>query len=135
MLWSRVRMQCDDLALCVRRRDESLSTIFNLEMSLLKYVSQSHLYTAETRALQMGENTLSTAVRYRSTRSIPVGIGDLTVVDDHGVPLRPVPGDPADALTELHPVVRGKDLGKCHQRPHLCAVRGVEGETLRCSCP
>jgi hypothetical protein len=49
----------------------------------------------------MGQNTLGTSVRYRATDSIPLGVNDLSVVDDDGVSLRPVTLNPADALAEL----------------------------------
>jgi hypothetical protein len=53
----------------------------------------------------MGQNTLSTTVRYRATDGIPLGVGDLAVVDHDGVSLRPVAASPADALAEFRAVV------------------------------
>lgn len=60
--------------------------------------------------LQMRQHTLGTAVRYRPAGGVPLGVRDLPVIDDNGVPLRPVAVHPADTLAELYPVVRGEDL-------------------------
>lgn len=71
----------------------------------------------------MGQDPLSTAVRYGAPHCIPVRVGDLSMVDHDGVPLRPVALGPADALAELQPAVRGEDLATSSvHRPGLADV-------------
>jgi hypothetical protein len=72
----------------------------------------------EDRPLQLSQDTLSTAVLDGPALSIPLSIGDLSMIDNNSISLCAIPGEPANLLAKSQSRVRGEELDKYQPAIH-----------------